>query len=70
MDVSALLVLLFYLVIVGLIFYVIWWGLGQITLPEPIGKVIRVVVIVVFVLILVYFLLGILPPVHQIKIMR
>jgi len=53
MDLVGLLVTV---VILGIIFYVLWWGLGQIALPEPFGKV----AIAIFVLIVVIVLLGLL----------
>ena len=68
MDVSALVILLVWLIVIGLIFYVLWWGLGQAGLPEPINKVARVLLVVVLVIILIYMLLGILPPIHSIRV--
>jgi uncharacterized membrane protein YtjA (UPF0391 family) len=41
---AALLSLLVYLVIGGLIFYLVWWFLGYIGLPEPFAKVAKVIV--------------------------
>jgi uncharacterized membrane protein YtjA (UPF0391 family) len=41
---AALLSLLVYLIIGGLIFYLIWWFLGYIGLPEPFAKVAKVIV--------------------------
>ncbi len=40
---SGLLGLLVTLVIVGLIFYLIWWFLGVVGLPEPFNKVAQVI---------------------------
>lgn len=53
---SGLLSLLVTLVIVGLIFYCLYWLLGQIGLPEPFGKV----AIVILGLAAVIFLIGLL----------
>jgi hypothetical protein len=59
--IAALINLLVYLIIVG----VIWWAVTQILplipLPEPIARVVRVILIVILVLIVVYALLGLLP---------
>lgn len=55
MDLISLLV---YLIIVGLIFYVLWWGLGKIGLPEPFNKIATVVLVVACVIVLVSLLLG------------
>lgn len=35
----------FELVVFGLIFYVLWWGLGLIALPQPFMKVAQVILI-------------------------
>lgn len=58
MDSSNLISLVIYIVVIGLIFYVLWWGLAQIALPEPFDKIARVVVVVVAVLLLINALLG------------
>jgi hypothetical protein len=55
---SALLHLLLILVIVGLIFWLVWWFLGYIGLPEPFNKVARVLVGLVALIFLINFLLG------------
>jgi hypothetical protein len=55
---SALLHLLLVLVIVGLIFWLVWWFLGYIGLPEPFNKVARVLVGLVALIFLINFLLG------------
>ena len=58
MDSSNLVSLVIYIVVIGLIFYVLWWGLAQIALPEPFDKIARVVVVDVAVLLLINALLG------------
>ena len=55
---SALISVLIYLVILGLIFYVVWWGLGTIGIPEPFNKVIRVILVLVVVIVLINLLMG------------
>lgn len=47
-----------YLVIVGLIFWVIWWFLGYVGVPEPFNKVIRVILGLFALIIVVNLLLG------------
>ena len=47
------------LVVAGLIFAVLWWGLQQIGMPEPVGMVLRVLLILMIVLFLVNLLMGI-----------
>lgn len=49
-----------WLIVIGLIFWVLWWALGAIGVPEPFNKVLRVILIVAAVIILINFLLGIL----------
>lgn len=50
--------LLISLVILLIIFGLLWWLIDQLPLPEPFGRIARVVLIVVAVIILLYFLLG------------
>ena len=54
----SILSLLFSLVIWGIIFYVIWWGLGKIGLPEPFNKVITVILVLATIYVLVSLLTG------------
>lgn len=42
---SGLIHLLIQLVIVALIFWVLYWGLSQVGIPEPFNKIIRVILI-------------------------
>lgn len=59
--IDALITLVIYLLIVGLL----WWAattiIAVIPLPEPIRTVVRVLLIVVLCLIVIYALLGLLP---------
>lgn len=61
MNLQSLLYVVFELAIIGIIFWLLTWALGQLPIPEPIRTVIRVVLIVVLVLICIYFLIGLLP---------
>lgn len=58
---SSLITLVIYIIIIGLVFWVLWWALDAIGIPEPFNKVIRVVLILAAVLIMLNFLLGFLP---------
>jgi hypothetical protein len=55
---SALVTLLITLVILGLVVWVVFWGLGQIGVPEPFNKIIRAIIIIVVVVYLVSVLMG------------
>lgn len=61
-SVEGLISLLIWLVVVGLIFFLLWWFVGYIGLPEPFNKVARVLIGLVAFIILIYLLLGILGP--------
>ena len=58
MDVSGLLSLIVYIVVVGLIFWCVWWFLGYVGVPEPFNKVIRVIIGLVALIIVINLLLG------------
>jgi hypothetical protein len=49
-------------VIWGLIFYIIYWGLGQIALPEPFNKVITVIIVLAVIIVIIGLLMGSIPP--------
>lgn len=48
------------LIVIALVFWVIWWFLGYVGVPEPFNKVIRVVIGLVALLIIVNILLGLI----------
>jgi len=54
--------LLISLVIWGLIFYILWWGLGRISLPEPFNKIITVVLVLATIIVLIGLLQGSVAP--------
>jgi hypothetical protein len=56
---SALLSWLVYLVVAGLVFWLLWWFIGYIGLPEPFNKVARVIIALFAVVFLINLLLGI-----------
>jgi len=69
MDINTLIHAIIWLAVVGLIFYVLWWALGKIGLPEPFNKVATVLLVVVGALVLIYFLLGLIgsPPTLRLR---
>ena len=46
------------LAIVGVIFWILWWGLNKINPPEPFMKVGTVVLVIAACVVLINFLLG------------
>jgi hypothetical protein len=49
---------LVYLVVWGLILYVLWWGIGRVGLPEPFAKIATVVLVLLTVVVLLNLLFG------------
>ncbi len=58
----SILSLLFTLVIYGIIFYVLWWALGKIALPEPFNKIATVILVLATVIVLIGILTGSIHP--------
>ncbi len=59
----GLLSLVVTIIIVGLIFWLIWWFLGQVGLPEPFNKVASVVLALAAIVFLIGLLTGSVPMV-------
>jgi uncharacterized membrane protein len=59
LSVDALVSAVIFIIVLGLVFYLLWWLIGYVGLPEPFNKVARVLVAVVAVLILISALLGV-----------
>lgn len=57
--IGALINLIFWLLILGILVALALWVLSQLGLPEPIGRIIRVAIIVIVVLVVVLLLLQI-----------
>lgn len=57
-----LIAILLSLVIWGLIFWLLWWGLGKLELPEPFNKAVVVVLVVASVVVVIGLLTGGIPP--------
>ena len=58
---EGLIGVLIYLIVWGLILYILWWAIGKIGLPEPFGKIAVVVLVVITVLVLLNLLTGFIP---------
>lgn len=58
MDISSLVHIIIYLLIIGGICWLLWWLIGYIGLPEPFNKIARVIVAVVAVLLCINLLLS------------
>lgn len=60
LSLEGVLSLIVYLVIVGLIFWCIWWFLSYVGVPEPFNKVLRVILGLLALVIVVNLLLGLI----------
>ena len=54
----VLITLLISLVIWGLIFWLLWWGLGAVGIPEPFHKVAVVILVVAAIIVIIGLLTG------------
>ena len=59
MAVGGLIGLLITIIVLGCVFYLLFWLLGKIGLPEPFGKIALVVLCLIAVLILLDIVFGI-----------
>jgi hypothetical protein len=50
--------LLLYVLIVGVACGLVWWLCDYLPIPEPFNKILKVITVVVFVIIVIYLLLG------------
>ena len=66
-SIQGLVYLVIYICIIGLIFWVIWWFIGYVGIPEPFNKIIRVIVALVALLIVIALLLEILGPMPSLR---
>lgn len=55
---AALISLLVWIVVAGLIFWLLWWLVSYVGLPEPFNKVVRVILAVAAVIFLINILLS------------
>jgi hypothetical protein len=58
----SIIALLLALVIWGLIFWLLWWGLGAVGIPEPFHKVAVVVLVVAAIVVVIGLLTGSIAP--------
>lgn len=61
---TGILSLVVTLVIAGLIFWLVWWFIGVVGLPEPFNKVATVLVALAAVIFLIGVLTGQVPRMH------
>lgn len=67
-SLNALVEIVIYLVVVGLILWCIWWFIAYVGLPEPFNKIARVLVALVALVIVVNLLLGLVgTPVFSLR---
>jgi len=60
MDVASLLHFVVVIVVLGLIFWLIWWFIAKIGLPEPFNKVAQAIVALIALIVLVTILLNVI----------
>jgi hypothetical protein len=56
-SLTVLVSLVMYLIVAGLIFWLLWWLIGYCGIPEPFNKVARIVLAVAAVLVIIGLLL-------------
>lgn len=61
-SLEGIIAFVIWIVVVGLILYVLWWLIGYAGLPAPFDKVARVLLALVGCILLIYLLLGMLGP--------
>jgi hypothetical protein len=60
LSIEAVVQAVFVLIILGLVFWLLWWLIGYCGIPEPFNKVARVLLAVLAAFILIGFLLGLI----------
>jgi hypothetical protein len=68
--IGALLTLVVYILIIGLLYWLCDYLLGLFPLPEPMNRIARAIVIVILVLILISILLGVLGQGYDLGLPR
>lgn len=65
-DSGTLVNVIIYLVVWGLVLYVLWWAIGRIGLPEPFAKIATVALVLLTVVVLLNLLFGFVgqPLIH------
>ena len=57
-SISAAVTVVLYLIVAGLIFWLLWWLIGYCGIPEPFNKVARVILAILAVFVLIGILLS------------
>ena len=57
-SLSAMVTVIVYLIVAGLVFWLLWWLVGYVGLPEPFRKIANVVLAVGAVLVIIGILLS------------
>lgn len=57
-SIAALLKLVIYIVIIGCVFYLLWWLVAKTEIPDPFAKIARALIALVAVILLIKFLLD------------
>ena len=58
----ALLTLIIWILVAGLIFSLLWWAINHFPIPDPFRMVAQGILIILAIVVLIYLLMGILPP--------
>ena len=58
----SIIAILLALIIWGLIFWILWWGLGAVGIPEPFHKVAVVILVVAAIRVVIGLLTGSITP--------
>lgn len=66
--IQTLITLVIYIVVIGLLFWLVHWVLSQVPLPEPFAMIARVVLAIAAFLIVAYLLLGLVPGGHALRL--
>lgn len=56
-SIGGLVGMLVWIIVIGLIFYLLWWLISYVGLPQPFDKIARIIIAVVAVIIIINFLL-------------
>jgi hypothetical protein len=57
-SISGAVTIVVYLIVAGLIFYLLWWLVGYVGLPEPFRKVANIVLAILAVMVIIGILLS------------
>lgn len=58
----SILILLLTVIIWGFIFWLLWWGLGALALPEPFSKLGTLILVVAAIVVVIGILMGSIAP--------